>query len=82
METIDQAGVQIVKRMRIIWIVGALVGLTGCARVQPWKRDKLAEPIMLFDADPVGKGIQEHHLDYREGSSGGTGAQAGGCGCG
>ena len=61
---------------------GALACLAGCARVQTWQREKLAEPIMMFDSDPVGKGIMEHHLDYREGSSGGTVAQAGGCGCG
>ncbi len=54
----------------------------SCARVQPWQREKLAEPIMMFDSNPIEKGIQEHHLDYREGSAGATGAQSGGCGCG
>ena len=54
----------------------------GCARVQPWQRERLADPIMIFDSNPIEEGIKEHHLDYREGSSGGTGAQSGGCGCG
>jgi hypothetical protein len=54
----------------------------GCARVQPWQREDLSDPIMIFDENPIEKGIKEHPLDYREGSSGGTGSQSGGCGCG
>jgi len=56
--------------------------LCGCARVQPWQREDLSDPIMIFDENPIEKGIKEHPIDYREGSSGGTGAQSGGCGCG
>lgn len=56
--------------------------LTSCATVQPWQRGELSDPIMIFDENPIDKGIEEHHLDYREGSVGGTGAQSGGCGCG
>jgi hypothetical protein len=37
---------------------------------------------MQFDENPIEAGVQEHHIDYREGSSGATGAQGGGCGCG
>jgi hypothetical protein len=59
-----------------------IVLFSGCARVQPWQRERLAEPIMIFDKDGIEKGIREHHLDYREGSAGGTGSQSGGCGCG
>jgi len=55
---------------------------SGCARVQPWQREDLSDPIMIFDENPIEKGIREHPLDYREGSSGGTGSQSGGCGCG
>ncbi len=54
----------------------------GCATVQPWERESLSDPIMIFDENPIDKGILEHHLDYREGSVGGTGGQSGGCGCG
>jgi hypothetical protein len=56
--------------------------LAGCARVQPWQREDLSDPIMIFDENPIEKGIKEHPLDYREGSTGGTGSQSGGCGCG
>lgn len=57
-------------------------GLMSCAAVQPWQRGDLADPIMIFDENPIDSGIKEHYLDYREGSVGGTGAQSGGCGCG
>lgn len=56
--------------------------LTSCALVQPWERGELADPTMIFDENPIDSGIREHYLDYREGSTGGTGAQSGGCGCG
>jgi hypothetical protein len=70
-------------RRRALWILALpLFAVSGCARVQPWQRERLAQPIMMFDRDPIEKGILEHPLDYREGSAGGTGAQSGGCGCG
>lgn len=68
--------------MKLLLIVLVMVLFGGCARVQPWQRERLADPIMIFDSNPIEEGIKEHHLDYREGSSGGTGAQSGGCGCG
>jgi len=37
---------------------------------------------MIFDEDPVLKGIENHFLYIREGSEGADGAQSGGCGCG
>jgi uncharacterized protein DUF4266 len=59
-----------------------LVTLTGCVTVQPWERGLLSDPLMIIDGDAIDAGIRTHHLDYREGSVGGVGAQAGGCGCG
>lgn len=69
-------------RCNIIILSLFLLFLTSCATVQPWQRGELSDPIMIFDENPIDKGIEEHHLDYREGSVGGTGAQSGGCGCG
>ena len=69
--------------MRVRLIIAAVCFLgAGCATVQPWEREGLADPIMQFDENPIEAGVQEHHIDYREGSSGATGAQGGGCGCG
>lgn len=66
----------------IILLMYASALLSGCAAVQPWEREGLADPIMIFDENYIDSGIREHYLDYREGSIGGTGAQSGGCGCG
>ncbi|MEZ4699118.1 MAG: DUF4266 domain-containing protein [Rhodothermales bacterium] len=55
---------------------------SGCVTVQPWQREGLADPIMILDENPIEAGFKEHHIDYREGSVGATGAQSGGCGCG
>ncbi len=65
-----------------LMLMVSVLAATGCAMVQPWQRGDLADPIMIFDENPIEAGINEHYLDYREGSVGGTGAQSGGCGCG
>ena len=67
----------------ILWtlLLGAASGMTSCAAVQPWQKGELADPIMIFNENPIEAGMKEHYLDYREGSSGGTGSQSGGCGC-
>ena len=53
----------------------------GCATVQPWQRGRLADPVMLFDADGSQVAYMTHWQEAREGSSGGYGMQSGGCGC-
>lgn len=67
---------------RLMAVFSALLFLSGCATVKPWEREKLSDPIMIIDENPIDAGLKEHHLDYREGSNGATGAQSGGCGCG
>jgi hypothetical protein len=77
-------GMGMTRRIFVFLLLGLLLLSVsgGCARVQPWQREDLSDPIMIFDENPIEKGIKEHPLDYREGSSGGTGSQSGGCGCG
>jgi hypothetical protein len=69
-------------RRGVALVLAAAVALSGCATVQPWERETLSDPIMVFDENAIDKGVREHHRDYREGSAGATGAQSGGCGCG
>jgi len=64
----------------LIFILAGL--LDGCATVKPWEKESLADPIMIINENPIETGMKEHHIDYREGSTGATGAQSGGCGCG
>lgn len=56
--------------------------LSGCAVVQPWEKERLSDPNMMFDENPLEKGSELHYLFIREGTEGGDGSQSGGCGCG
>ena len=60
-------------------------GLSGCSSIEPWvkpyERDKLADPIMALDGDPVSTAYIQHVFEAREGARGGEGAAGGGCGC-
>lgn len=59
--------------------------LTACGSIEPWvkpyERDRLADPIMALDADPVSSAYIAHVYEAREGARGGEGAAGGGCGC-
>jgi hypothetical protein len=72
------------KNFKLIYIVLLLLSLfmSGCAVVQQYERGRLSDPNMIFDENPLQKGIREHYINIREGSEGGTGSQGGGCGCG
>lgn len=70
------------KRFFFLIIIVISGSVSGCAVVQPFERERLSDPNMIFDENPLDKGIQEHFLFIREGTEGGDGAQSGGCGCG
>ncbi|MDC0671642.1 DUF4266 domain-containing protein [Nannocystis radixulma] len=69
------------RRRRAAALLGALSLGTGCARVQPYERGRLAQPDMQLNGDGDLNAGPEHALDYREGSAGGLGGGGGGCGC-
>ena len=76
---------KITKLGRII-VPALLLGvLSGCGGVEPWvkpyERDRLADPIMALDGDPVSSSFLQHVYEAREGARGGEGAAGGGCGC-
>ncbi|MDJ0698615.1 MAG: DUF4266 domain-containing protein [Woeseiaceae bacterium] len=70
---------------RVLLGVAALVAVSGCSNIEPWvkpyERDRLADPIMSLDADPVSSSYVKHVYEAREGARGGEGAVGGGCGC-
>ena len=70
---------------RILLLIVAMVWMTGCTSIEPWvkpyERDRLADPIMALDADPVSTAYIQHVFEAREGARGGEGAAGGGCGC-
>lgn len=59
--------------------------LGGCSGVEPWvkpyERDRLADPIMSFDRNPVSSSYIDHVYEAREGARGASGSSGGGCGC-
>jgi hypothetical protein len=69
-----------VTSIRVIsWAVW--LGLSSCATVAPYERERLARRDMELDRNPELAAGQQHATAYREGSSGAEGASGGGCGC-
>ena len=72
-----------------LFLLPMIVLLTGCGSapwklepwVQPYERDKLADPIMGFERDPVAATYSHHVYQSREGARGAEGSGGGGCGC-
>ncbi len=69
----------------ILLLLAAVGFLSACGPVEPWvkpyERDRLADPIMFLDADPVSSAYIYHVYEAREGARGGEGTAGGGCGC-
>jgi hypothetical protein len=63
----------------------ATCALSACAMPEPWvkpyERERLADPLMKVQRDPLSAKHFEHVHEVREGARGGTGVQGGGCGC-
>jgi hypothetical protein len=55
--------------------------ITGCETVQPWQREALADYTMRADRDTLHDAMSEHIYFSREGTAGGRGVGASGCGC-
>jgi len=70
---------------RVLFLGIAMAAVSGCSSIEPWvkpyERDRLADPIMALDIDPVSSAYMQHVYEAREGARGGEGAAGGGCGC-
>jgi hypothetical protein len=70
---------------RFVLLAIAMAAVSGCSNIEPWvkpyERDRLADPIMALDTDPVSSAYIQHVYEAREGARGGEGAVGGGCGC-
>jgi len=70
---------------RILLPLLVVAAVSGCSSIEPWvkpyERDKLADPIVAVDGDPVSTAYIQHVFEAREGARGGEGAAGGGCGC-
>lgn len=67
--------------LTILLVLGAAALISGCAAVEPWEREHLADEIMRFDDAKEQRSVREHFLGTREGSAGSFGVSGGGCGC-
>lgn len=67
-----------------VLLASVYMTMTACS-VEPWvkpyERDRLADPIMFFDRNPVSSAYIDHVYEAREGGRGATGSGGGGCGC-
>lgn len=70
-------------RVALLLVMAAVAA--GCSGVEPWvkpyERDRLADPIMSFDRNPVSTSYMDHVREAREGARGAAGSAGGGCGC-
>jgi hypothetical protein len=66
-------------------LMAIALGAVGACHMEPWvkpyERDRLADPVMSFDRDPISSVYTDHVHEVREGSRGATGSAGGGCGC-
>lgn len=73
------------KRRLAVAALAAQFFIAGCTGVEPWvkpyERDRLADPIMSFDRNPVSGSYIDHVHEAREGARGASGSAGGGCGC-
>ena len=70
--------------LRGITLASFLWLVAGCSIepwVKPYERDRLADPIMALDRDPVSSSYIHHVHESREGARGASGSAGGGCGC-
>lgn len=76
-------GIKLVGKFVLLLFLA--LSAVGCGGIEPWvkpyERDRLADPIMSLDADPVSSSYIQHVYEAREGARGAEGAAGGGCGC-
>ena len=73
----------LLRHGRIVMVILVLLA-AGCQHVRAAQREKLANPAMQFEMDPVATGQRDSILEITEGgtySSAGPGTAGAGCGC-
>jgi Domain of unknown function (DUF4266) len=69
----------------VLALLAVAAALGGCTPIEPWvkpyERERLADPIMAFDRNPVSGAYIDHVFESREGARGASGGAGGGCGC-
>ena len=68
-------------RLAHVVALAALSGGCAATAMKPWDRDLMAQKRMNFHAIPLEHAIDAHIYFSKEGSTGGSGMNGGGCGC-
>jgi len=63
----------------LVVMAGGLTVATGCSKVAPYERAKLAHPTM--SAGDLSGFAEAHIRSINEGAAGGSGGSGSGCGC-
>lgn len=73
------------KHLRVALLLVLALPAVGCGQLEPWvkpyERERLADPIMAWDRDPISSSYVSHVYESREGARGAMGGAGGGCGC-
>jgi hypothetical protein len=71
------------SRFRLALAIALAALSCGCAAtaMKPWDRDLMAQKKMNFNAIPIEHAIDDHIYFSKEGSTGGSDMNGGGCGC-
>jgi hypothetical protein len=69
------------RRFARIAALAAALAPCGCATVEAWERQRLAEPHMSADPEPAQSEYRNHVYQSREAAPAGGAGAGGGCGC-
>lgn len=69
------------KTLGVALLAAWALGLSGCANVKPYEREKLADPIMNPGSALSKQTLEQKLFSTREGGIGGGTGVGGGCGC-
>lgn len=73
------------KTLRLTLLLSLAALSAACSPLEPWvkpyERDRLADPVMSWERDPVSGAYMAHVREAREGARGAMGGGGGGCGC-
>jgi hypothetical protein len=67
--------------MRLVAVAAVWALASGCLRVQPHQRERLADPAMQAPVWPALERQDDHTREVSEGTGGATSTGGGGCGC-
>jgi hypothetical protein len=73
------------RKLRALALLAIVASAAACRPIEPWvkpyERERLADPIMAWDRNPVSTSYLDHVYESREGARGAMGSSGGGCGC-